>query len=68
MRTNKLLKLLLLMLVAPLFLIAWAMIWVGEKKDIRENIRSTETDDTQLTIYPVIDGEAPKAQATQKTG
>jgi hypothetical protein len=63
MRTHKLLKLLLLLLLAPLFLIAWAMVCAGAKKDIHDNLLSSETDDIRLRLHSAITEETPEARA-----
>jgi len=54
------------MLVAPLILMAWAMICVGERKEISQNRQSARKEDTHLTIYTLLDEEAPKITAVEK--
>lgn len=70
MCTHKFLKLLLLILLAPLILIAWTMVCVGEGKDLNlRNRRSTGLGDTQLKIICVrarIKQEAPEILAAER--
>jgi len=70
MPTNRFLKLLLLIFLAPLILIAWTMMCVGEGKDLTlQNRRSTGISDTQLKIICVgarVDEEAPEIPATER--
>jgi hypothetical protein len=69
MPTNRFLKLLLLILLAPLILIAWTMMCVGQGKDISlQNRRSTGVSDTQLEFICVrtpVNQEAPEMIATE---
>jgi hypothetical protein len=70
MPTNRFLKLFLLMILAPLILIAWTMVCVGEGKDISlQNRRSTGVGDTQLKTICVrarVNQEAPEIIATER--
>jgi len=54
------------MLLAPLILMACEMICVGERKEISQNRRSARKEDTHLTIYTLLDEEAPKIVAAEK--
>ena len=66
MHMHKSLKLFLLMLLAPLIVMACEMICVGERKEISQNRRSARKEDTHLTIYTLLDEEAPKIVAAEK--
>lgn len=68
MRVHRFSKLLLLMLLAPLILVAWAMICVGERKDVSlQNRSSNETDDAGLKIYTRVDQETSEIPVPEKS-
>jgi len=58
MRKGILLKLILLMGAAPLILVAWTMICVGERKEISQSLqhkRCIKGEDVQLAIAPLLE-------------
>jgi hypothetical protein len=68
MRVHRFSKLLLLMLLGPLILVAWAMICVGERKEISlQDRESNVTDDTGLRFYTRVGQETSEILAAEKS-
>ena len=68
MRVHRFSKLLLLMLLGPLILVAWAMICVGERKEISlRDRKSNGAYDTGLKIYTRVGQETSEILAAEKS-
>jgi len=68
MRVHRFSKLLLLMLLGPLILVAWAMICVGERKEIGlQDRESNGADDTGLKICTRVGQETSEILVAEKS-
>ena len=70
MRHKKSLKLFLTLLIAPLILLAWVMICVGDRKDINQLLQRnqpTNREDVTSTFHVVMDEAADVAPVKEKS-